>query len=149
MSDEKLIKFQSTRFGELEVRESSVITIINGVIGFPQTNQYTLLEYNPPFSWLQSTDQPDLAFVVVNGGEFGDGYRFPVPVGDRDIDLKDEDDIAVVNLVSVRPDPSQTTVNLKAPIVVNLRNMRGKQIVLDDPKFPIRMPLWAEDEQKK
>ncbi|MCB0325301.1 MAG: flagellar assembly protein FliW [Bdellovibrionales bacterium] len=148
MADGKTIKFQTTRFGELEVRGSSVITVINGVIGFPQSTRYTLLEYNPPFSWLQSVEHPELAFVVVNGAEFGDGYRFPVPFGDRDMELGENDDLAIVNLVSVRPDPTQTTVNLKAPLLVNLRNMKGKQIVLDDPKFPIRMPLWADDEKK-
>ncbi len=147
MSDGKTIKFTTTRFGDLEVPAESVITVFNGVIGFPQSDKYTLLEYNPPFSWLQSLDNAELAFVVVSGAEFGDGYRFPVPYGDRDIDLKDEDEIAIVNLVSVRPDPTQTTVNLKAPLIVNLRNMRAKQIVLDDPKFPIRMPLWAGEEE--
>lgn len=137
------IKISTTRFGELEIPVASIITIVNGVIGFPQTTKYTLLEYNPPFSWLQSVDVADLAFVVVNGAEFGEAYAFPLPVGDRDIELREDDDVAVINLVSVRPDPTMTTVNLKAPIIVNLRSLRGRQIVLDDQRFPVRMPLWA------
>lgn len=141
------IKFSTSRFGELEVPAASVITVINGLIGFPQSTKFTLLEYNPPFSWLQSIEVPELAFVVVNGAEFGDNYRFPLPVGDRDIELKDDDEVAVVNLVSVRPDPSMTTVNLKAPIIVNLRNRFGRQLVLDDQRFPIRMPLWGKKEE--
>jgi flagellar assembly factor FliW len=145
MSDGDTIKFNTTRFGELEVPATSVITVINGVIGFRQSEKYTLLEYSPPFSWLQSLENEELAFVVVSGAEFGEGYRFPIPIGDRDMDLLQEDEIAIVNLVSVRPDPTQTTVNLKAPIIVNLRNMQAKQIVLDDARFPIRMPLWSEE----
>ena len=139
----------TSRFGKLDVPESSIITIINGVIGFPDYTRYTLLEYNPPFSWLQSIDFPELAFVVVNAAEFGEGYDFSVPVGDKDIDLQGDDEIAVVNLVSVRPSQEQTTVNLKAPLVVNLKNMRGKQFVLDDPRFPVRMALWSKEEQEK
>lgn len=147
MSEEvSTLKLQSTRFGEFEVAADSVITVIPGIIGFPNLQRYVLLDYNPPFSWLHSIEVPELAFVVVNGAEFGDTYHFALPFGDPDIDLKESDEIAVVNLVSVRPDASQTTVNLKAPVVVNLRNRRGKQIVLDNPNFPTRMPLWAAEE---
>ena len=146
--DEK-VKFISTRFGELEVASSALITIIGGVIGFPNNERFALLDYNPPFSWLHSVDSPDLAFVVVNGAEFGDGYRFTPPVGDRDLDLRSDDDVAIMNIVTVRPDPSFTTVNLKAPVVVNLRNRRGRQLVLDNPHFPTRMNLWATQEGEK
>ncbi len=138
------ITVKSSRFGNLDIPVSSVFTIINGIIGFPDASGYTLLEYNPPFSWLHSTENPELAFVVVNAAEFGDDYNFSLPVGDRDIELREDDQVAVVNLVSVRSDPSQTTVNLKAPIVVNLRTMRGRQIVLDDPRYPVKMPLWSK-----
>ena len=137
-----MIKIQTTRFGELEIPASSVFTIVNGLIGFPNFTKFTLLDYNPPFSWLHSVEAAELAFVVVNAAEFGDGYSFPLPVGDRDIDLKEDDEVAIVNLVSVRPQMTQTTVNLKAPVVVNLRTMHGKQFVLDDQRYPIRMPLW-------
>lgn len=151
MSDRNLgdkVKVDSSRFGPLEVPSASIITLIGGVIGFPTLTRYTLLEYNPPFSWLQSLDRSDMAFVVVNAAEFGDEYSFPLPTGDRDLDLSDADDVAIVNLVSVRPDPMLTTVNLKAPVIVNLRNMRGRQVVLDNPRFPVRMPLWVKEETK-
>lgn len=142
------IKFASTRFGQLEVSPSALITIPGGIIGFADLTKYVLLDYNPPFSWLHSVEQSDLAFVVVNAAEFGDEYTFPLPVGDRDLDLRDSDMPAIMNLVSVRSDPKLTTVNLKAPIVVNPRTMIGKQVVLDNPRFPVRMPLWIEEEKK-
>lgn len=151
MSEEgkEKIKFESARFGTLEVPASSIITIVGGIIGFPDLTKYTLLEYTSPFSWLHCTERPELAFVVVNAAEFGDEYIFPLPVGDADLDLKETDEVAIINLVSVRPDPTMTTVNLKAPLVVNLRNMRGVQVVLDDPRFPVRMPLYVKDEKKE
>ncbi len=140
------IKIPTTRFGELAVPESSIITVVGGVIGFPNLFRYVLLAYNPPFSWLQSVDRPDLAFVVVNGGEFGEEYTFPLPVGDPELKLGDDDEVAIINLVSVRPDPAMTTVNLKAPIIVNMANMKSRQVVLDNPRYPVRMPLWSTAE---
>jgi len=143
MSESELIKIPTSRFGELEVPADKVIELVNGMIGFSDTSRYVLLDHNPPFSWLQSVDNPDLAFVVVNAAEFGEEYSFSVPIGDKDLDLKEDDDIAIINLVSVRPPPLETTVNLKAPVVVNLRTMKGRQYVLDDARFDTRFPLFA------
>ena len=151
MADEQqndVLKVSSSRFGEFEIPASSVIEVVGGVIGFPGLSSFCILDYNPPFSWLHSTESADLAFVVVNGAEFGENYSFPLPYGDRDIELKEDDDVAIVNLVSVRPDPAQTTVNLKAPLIVNLRTRRGRQIVLDDPRLSTRFPLWATEEEE-
>jgi len=141
---EGTIKFVSSRFGEQEVPESSVIELVDGLIGFPDVRKFVLLDYNPPFSWLHSIELSDLAFVVVNGAEFGDNYSFPLPKNDAELDFGENPDFAVVNLVSVRPHPMPTTVNLKAPIVVNLKNKRGRQLVLDMTNFPTQLPLWAE-----
>lgn len=142
-------KIQSPRFGELEVPRDAVIDFPFGVIGFPQSKQYVILDYNPPFSWLHSIDQPELAFVVVNAAEFGEEYSFAIPYGDRDLELYEGDEVAVINLVSVRPDPTMTTVNLKAPVIVNLKNRRARQIVLDDSRYPTRLELYAANDKKK
>lgn len=147
MSD--MTKIQTTRFGELEVKTESIVTIVGGIVGFPAESKYVLLEYNPPFSWLQSTENPILAFVVVNAAEFGDAYVVPLPYGDHELDLKDTDDVAILNLVTVRDDPTLTTVNLKAPVIVNLRTMKGRQVILDDERYPVRLPLWGEEPKKE
>jgi len=44
----------------------------------------------------------------------------------------------------VRPDPKLTTANLKAPVFVNMRNRKGVQTIIDDPRFSTRFPLWSE-----
>jgi flagellar assembly factor FliW len=108
---------------------------------------FVLLEYSPPFSWLQSIENAELAFVVVNAAEFGEDYKVPLPLGDRDMELKEEDDdVAIMNLVTVRPNPSLTTVNLRAPIIVSLKTMKGRQVIIDDESYPIRLPLWSSAE---
>lgn len=142
-----MVKIQTTRFGELEVERDAFIDIVAGLIGFPNAHKFVLLDYTPPFSWLQSTEMPELAFVVVNAVEFGDNYNFELPRSDRTLDIDEGDEIAIFNLVSIRPDPSMSTVNLKAPVVVNLKNRKGRQIILDDPRFPTRMALWAQKDE--
>ena len=144
----EIIKIQTTRFGALEVAKDTLIDISAGLIGFPNFRYFVLIEYTAPFSWLQSTEAPDLAFVAVNAAEFGDEYRFDLPLQDRALELTESDEVAIFNLVTIRPDPTLSTVNLKAPVIVNLRNRKGKQIILDDPRFPTRMPLYAQPEEE-
>lgn len=144
---EETIVVASSRFGSLEVPAKSVIYFPSGLIGFPNYSSYIMIDHKPPFSWLHSIDTPDLAFVVVDGSEFGSNYQIKPPIGDKDIDLQEDDEFAILVVVTVRPNPKETTVNLKAPLFVNIRNRRGVQLIFDNPQFSTRFPLWGEDDQ--
>ena len=144
---QELITFASTRFGELQVEAESVIEFPSGVIGFPHTTKYVMLEHKHPFSWLHSIEDPNLAFVVVDGFEFGQQFDVKPPIGDKDTDIREDDEYAILIIVTVRSDPRLTTANLKAPIFVNMRNRRGVQVIFDDPRYSTRFPLWSEEAQ--
>ncbi|MBX7144129.1 MAG: flagellar assembly protein FliW [Oligoflexia bacterium] len=151
MVDEKAQKggmftLKSSRFGELEVPTESIIEFPQGLIGFPNANRFVLLEHKPPFSWLHSIDDPSLAFVVVDGFEFGPSYEVKPPYNNRECDFRQGDEFAILVIVTVRPDPKATTANLKAPLFVNLKNRRGAQVIFDDARYSTRFPLWAENE---
>jgi len=152
MSNEKdnakaTIVLHSARFGDLTVPADSIIEIPSGLIGFPRFTKFVMIEHKPPFSWLHSVEDPNLAFVVVDGFQFGEKYVVKPPIGDKDTDLRDEDEYAILVLVTVRPDPYMTTANLKAPVFVNIRNRRGVQVIFDDPRYSTRFPLWNSEEQ--
>ena len=138
------ITIQSTRFGELTVPAETIIEFPTGIIGFPRHQKFVMLEHKPPFSWLHSTEDAALAFVVVDGLEFGAAYQLAPPVGDRGIDLREDDEYAILVIGTVRSDPRDTTANLKAPLFVNLRNRKGVQVIYDDPRLTTRYPLWSE-----
>ena len=149
MSDEPTTKptmvVPSSRFGDLTVPVSSLIEIPSGLIGFPKLSRFIMIDHKPPFSWLHSAEDPNLAFVVVDGFEFGASYDVKPPLGDKECDFKDEDEYAILVIVTVRPDPRMTTANLKAPLFVNLKNRKGVQVIFDSPRFSTRYPLWAEE----
>lgn len=146
VQSKETITIESTRFGELTVPADSVIEIPSGLIGFGKRQSFVMLDHKPPFSWLQSVEEPGLAFVIVDGAEFGEEYRIEPPYGDKDIDLQKEDDFAILVIITVRPDPKDTTANLKAPVFVNLKNRKGVQIIFDNPNYSTRFPLWAQEE---
>ena len=146
---EELLKLQSSRFGELQVPAASVITVPSGLIGFPKHTLFVMLEHKWPFSWLHSTEDPNLAFVVVDGSEFGPNFRLDPPLGDKDSDIQSDDEYAILVIVTVRPNAQDTTANLKAPVFVNLRNRRGVQVIYDDPSLTTRFPLWSKKDEPK
>lgn len=141
----EIVAFTSSRFGELTVPVDSIIEFPSGVIGFPKARRYVMLEHKHPFSWLHSIDDPNLAFVVVDGFEFGQQFDVKPPIGDRDTDFKEEDEYAILIIVTVRSDPRLTTANLKAPLFVNMRNRKGVQVIFDDARYSTRFPLWSEE----
>lgn len=144
MTDKPTLLVRSSRFGEFEVSTDVVIQFPSGLIGFQKSQQFIMLEHKPPFNWLQSVEDPELAFVVVDGYEIAQNLGMKPPIGDRDSDLKENDEFAVMLIVTVRATVEETTVNLKAPLFVNLRTRRGVQIIYDDQKFSTRHPMWQE-----
>lgn len=147
-TEKELLSFTSARFGEFQVPAETVIEIPSGIIGFPHATRYVMLEHKQPFSWLHAVDDANLAFVVVDGFEFGQQFDVKPPIGDKDTDLREDDEFAILIIVTVRSDPRLTTANLKAPVFVNMRNRKGVQIIIDDPRYTTRFPLWSDEPAK-
>lgn len=147
-SASKIISIETVRFGTLEIHESDVIVIDRGLLGFPVSERYFMFphgeEGRSPFYWLQSLDEPSLSFLVLNPFEF-----FPtleVVVSDEDaraLGVEDEIDLEIFTLVTIpHGKPSEVRTNLAGPVVVNVHNRRGRQILL--PGQPSRQLLLPE-----
>jgi flagellar assembly factor FliW len=136
---------ETTRFGKITVEPDKVITLPQGMIGFPRRTRYLFVQHRPesPLHWMQSLDSGDLAFVVVNPLLFEPDYQ--VVLGKAEMEsLKVEQpaDIQVWVVVTIPPGhPEKMTANLRAPLVVNLNQRLGAQIILDNADLPVRKSL--------
>lgn len=142
------MKFSTTRFGEIEYPAEVVLTFPEGVLGFPGEKRYILLEHTSegsPFKWLQSLDNPDLAFIVVEPFTVDPRYVFEIDVDtERLIGTADPTSCAAMSIVNVpRDNPIRMTANLKAPLVVNVESRVGRQIVLGTQSYAISTPVFA------
>lgn len=139
------ISVETSRFGSIEVEEERVLSFVEPVLGFEASNRYVLLDHadDSPFKWLQSADEPDLAFVVTNPKLFGIDYEFMVP--DEQVDkmqIESVEDVVVLTIVNIpQGDPSAMTTNLLGPIIINQKNKQALQLVLNDPAFSTKTPL--------
>lgn len=146
--EQPTIIVKSTRFGDMTVAADTVIEFPSGLIGFPKHRKFVMFDHKPPFAWLHSIEDSSLAFVVMDGSQFVQQFDMRAPFGSVEIDLKDDDEFAILIVVTVRSDPKFTTANLKAPLFVNIRNRKGTQVIYDDSKYPTRFHLWGTPEQQ-
>ncbi len=143
------MKVNTLRFGEIEVPEERVIFMPHGLIGFPNLRRFFIIgEEGQLIKWFQSIEDPNIALPIVNPFELFPKFSVDISDSDlEDIDLKDPRD-AILFLVMVIPkgNPRGATVNLKAPIVVNIKNRRAKQVIALNEDYPIRYPLFPQEE---
>lgn len=136
------MKIISSRFGEIEVDDQRVMTFPKGLLGFPEDRRYVLIEAGEDsyFWWLQSVDKPDLSFIVTDPMLFIPTYKVPVKAEQIDqLNLDTIDDAQVLVIVNKRGET--LTGNLQGPLVVNVKNCIGEQLVLSDRRFTTRVPL--------
>lgn len=135
-------------FGEIDIQEDEIITFQDGIPGFEELTKYIVIE-NPeeevPFHYLQSVENKDLSFVIINPFLFKKDYDFQIPQGIVDkMEIKSPEDILIYSIVVIPDDISKMTANLLAPIVVNFNNNQGKQIVLDGNKYHTKHLILEE-----
>jgi flagellar assembly factor FliW len=138
------VEIDTTRFSKIQIKDSELIGIRGRILGFEQHKRFVLLtvEDNTPLCWLQSVDDPALAFVAVNPRIIKPDYNPIVNEGELEfLDIKNIDDIALLAIVTVRSHPFRVTVNLRAPILINAANRMANQVVLDDPDYPIQYDI--------
>lgn len=145
------MKIETTRFGTVTVADDRVIAFPKGLLGFPARTRFVLIESADQasaelaksdryFWWLQSVDQPGLAFVVTDPSLFVRGYSVPVHAEQLAAlgvaSLEEAQVFVIVNKID-----QTLTGNLQGPLVVNVRDRRGEQLVLSDRRFTTRVPL--------
>jgi flagellar assembly factor FliW len=127
------MEIRTTRFGTLRVQPDDLIGFPNGVLGMQQCHQWVLLSdaQNDAVGWFQSCEQPDTAFPVVSPRRFVPGYQ--IRVARRDLSSLRLDCLADAQvLVIVGRSDQSYTLNLKAPLVINLEKRLGCQVVAKD-----------------
>lgn len=123
----------TSRFGELEVPEEDIITFPTGILGFDKTSRYVILNdpATEPLRWLQSIDDKDLAFVIIDPLRFRAEYTLDLSDDDVTDLLLNAPEEAIIYAIVVIPkdNPERMTANLQGPIVINANLMRAKQVI--------------------
>jgi len=134
----------TTRFGTLTVSEQDELLFPQGLIGLEDCMRWVVLTDadNPALGWLQSVEHGHIALGVVSPRRFVSDYQLRI---DRDelryLELSTVHDAEVVVIASRQE--SDLTLNLRAPLVINVQQRRGCQVVAKDA-YPVRFPLSTQ-----
>lgn len=135
-------------FGYMEIEDEKIIHFSNGIIGFPNLRDFTLIQdadkesEEATISWLQSLDEPELALPVMNPLLIEPNYdpvvedEFLEPLGE----MTPESTFVLVT-VTVPTDIKELAVNLKAPIIVNLTTNRAGQLIVEND-YPVKHKIY-------
>ena len=136
---------QSTRFGELNVPDGQILDFTQGIMGFQEEKRFALMEYKPdsPFYFLQSLADPDLTFLMINPFAFFNDYEFAMDDAlMAEIGVTADNPPTVFNIATVKDKIEQMTINLAGPVLVNLRERKAAQWVIEKTAFPTKYPLF-------
>ncbi len=139
----------TTRFGNLEIDETDIIRFADGIPGFPEEKEFTMIPLgeNEPFVFMQSLNEGDLAFLLTNPFIFFKDYEFVLPDEMLEIlEIRESKDFATYSILSI-PDKNikNMTANLVAPLIINLNTKQASQVVLEKTVYTTRHRLFQEE----
>ena len=143
------MKLTTRIFGEIEVEDSKIINFPGGIVGFPDLQKFTLVyddedeNSSNTIKWLQSIEEPDFALPVMDPLIVCPEYK---PEIDKDKiekigELTDEE-ILVLVTVTVPHDLQKMTVNLMGPFIINVKDMKGAQCIVENDDYPVKFPIY-------
>ena len=143
------MKIETVRFGTIEVDDERIFEFVMPIIGFNELSKFVILDLNKEsfFKWLQSVDDPTLAFPIVSVFSMNVDYSIDLP--DNVIELlkiKNVESLLVMNIASIPQDnPRGSTINLLAPIIFNLDEKLAGQVILSGSGYDISFPLFKNN----
>lgn len=148
-TDSSPIEVPSQALGAIEVRPESIMTVAEPLAGFPDTSRYALIEHtreggsaSASVYWLQAVDRPFHAFVVTDPWSVYPEYAPEISDADAaQLGLASFEDARVFGILTVPRTPSEITINLRAPVVVNVVQRLAKQVVVLNDQYGTRHPM--------
>ncbi|WHX48722.1 flagellar assembly protein FliW [Paenibacillus woosongensis] len=140
---------QTARFGKIEVYPDTTWDFLVPILGFEEYKNFVgIAQEDSPFEFIQSLDEENLTFVLTDPFMFYPEYEFTLEQRWRDIlQIEKEDEVIVRSVVTVRS-PSDITLNLKAPIIMNPKSRKAAQIILEQSEYETRHPLNKVEDQE-
>jgi flagellar assembly factor FliW len=139
----------TSRFGKLEAAPSDILLFDEGLIGLRACRRWVVLAdaQNAALGWLQSIDDGDAALGIVSPRRFVPDYQLRISRQDLEpLGLASADGAQVVAIVSRHAEG--LSLNLRAPLIINVETRRGRQVIAKDP-LPVQFALSPAAELRR
>ncbi|RUT33274.1 flagellar assembly protein FliW [Paenibacillus zeisoli] len=133
---------ETLSWGSIDISEEQIYHFLKGIPGFEGETKFVLIHGEEgPFSYLQSTEDKSVSFLVADPFVFYPNYEFELPDAEAE-ELGIQEEVLVRCVVTLKDPVEESTINLLAPIVLNPVTFRGKQVVLNKTNYQTRQSLW-------
>ena len=135
---QELVRFDTIRFGALSVPEDKIICFVQGLPGFKDMKRFIMIDHDAEglFKWLQSADNPAVAFLMTDPNAYRPGYTVPLKKSEAEcLGVKDARNLVAMVMVCVSRD-NEISLNLKGPVLFNSENMSAIQCIIDRDDYP-------------
>lgn len=128
-------------FGQIEIDEMEIIHFEKGIPGLEEYKKFIISKVEETNLYcLQSIEEKNIALLLILPWDHVKDYEIVLSDEEiKELDIKSHEDVLVYNVITVRED--KITANLLAPIIINVKNNKGKQIILNDKKYSIRQEI--------
>ncbi|MEX1022303.1 MAG: flagellar assembly protein FliW [Dehalococcoidia bacterium] len=130
----------------IEVAEEQIFSFDPGLGGFESLRRYALIpEAESPIEWLQSLEDPEVAFALLEPFSFRSDYSFELTDADAEaLGMHEPQDALVRCVLTLHEDPTKITANLLAPLVLCRRTHMARQVIVQNADYALRQPLFTE-----
>jgi flagellar assembly factor FliW len=132
----------------LSMLNDKIIDLSNSLLGFEQVSRFIVqeVEEGSIYAFLNSIEDENIGFIVSSPFNFFEDFAFELTESImQDMDISSENDVLVLGIITLNDSFAESSMNLLAPIVINLSNLQGRQIVLPSKyNYSTKTPLYKE-----
>lgn len=142
------MKFSTKHHGILEYKEEDVVLFPKGLPGFSDLKKFIIfpVEGEGIFNILHSIEEEAIGLAVVSPFNVCKDYEFQLPEEmTKNLKVNSPEDILVITTVTINSDYKMITTNLRAPIIINIKEKIGEQIILENDEYKIKHPIFQEE----
>ena len=139
--------FISKVHGKIVYEEENIITFNKGILGFDELKKFILVDLKEyePFKLLHSLEDNEIGFIVTSPYDFFEEYEIKLNEETiKNLKVKSYEEIMIITTVTLNSDAKKITTNLQGPIIINISNKLGEQIIVDNSKYKVKELLVKE-----
>ncbi len=147
----EIMEVATKTMGSVTVDDDCLITIPDGLLGFEEYKNFALVDSEfSPLIWLQSLQESNLAFLLIDPFLIADDYE--ADIDDKELEsigISDPSDVSVLTIVTVPRDGSAVTANFQGPLIINKKNHKCMQAILENSRYTTKHNIFEALKRKE
>ena len=131
--------------GKMMYKNDEIIYFEKGIPGFDNLKKYIIkeVENDSPFNILQSVEDKDIGFIIIPPFFIHNDYEIKLSEEIIEkLNIENQEDVLLYSIVTLNSKVEDITANLKAPLVINIKNKKGEQYIIDKEKYSIKEKIY-------